>query len=464
MSGPNVALRASAPSASGSAAAAAPAAPAEPHGPAVTRLSSGELALGGAPLAGLSRWSTDGSRVGTPTYVYDLDGMGRAARDLEAAFDGAPHLVAYAVKANSAGPIVRALAAEGCGADVVSGAELLLALRAGIAPRRVVYSGVAKRDDELDLAIGAEGQGIGAINVESVEEIPRIATRAIAQGRVARVTLRINPGVDAEELDTHSYIATGHDEAKFGVPLGSLPDALLALDAARSSVRLVGVTSHAGSQLTSVEAYLASARVVFETAKALRARFALELVDTGGGFGIDYGEGCPVRPAEFIRAARVAQRAYGVDDLALYCEPGRALVGAYGLLLAAVIQRKVAPYEPTPRRWMMIDAGMNDLMRPALYQARHRVVPVAREPGAPLLAYRVVGPVCESSDDFGVHELPAGDLAEVALLDAGAYGYSMASRYNGRPLPAEVFLRGGVVAMVRPRAPITDWVDDRLGR
>lgn len=451
-----------APAASGSA-GAPPAG--QPHGPAVTRLPSGELALGGVPLSDLSRRSAEvggdaGARVGTPTYVYDLDGMAREARELEDAFEGAPHLVAFAVKANSAGPIVRALVAEGCGADVVSGAELLLAMRCGVSPERLVYSGVAKRDDELDLAIGVGAAGIRAINVESVEEIPRIAARAAEQGRVARVTLRINPGVDAEELDTHSYIATGHDEAKFGVPLPSVADAVAALDAARASVKLVGVTSHAGSQLTSVEAYLASARAVFETAKGLRARFALEFVDTGGGFGIDYGEGCPVRPADFIRAARAAQREHGLGDLALYCEPGRALVGAHGVLLAKVIQRKVAAGEPT-RRWMMIDAGMNDLMRPALYQARHRVVPVVMKEGARLSRYRVVGPVCESSDDFGVHDLPEGELAEVALLDAGAYGYSMASRYNGRPLPAEVFLRGGGVATIHPRKPITDWVDDR---
>jgi diaminopimelate decarboxylase len=386
--------------------------------------------------------------------------MAREARELEAAFDGEPHLVAYAVKANSAGPVVRALVAEGCGADVVSGAELLLAMRCGISPERIVYSGVAKRDEELDLAIGAGAAGIRAINVESVEEIPRIAARAAAQGRVARVTLRINPGVDAEELDTHSYISTGHDEAKFGVPLPSISDAAAALESAKPTVRLVGVTAHAGSQLTSVDGYLASARAVFETAKGLRGRFALEFVDTGGGFGIDYGTGCPVRPADFIRAARAAQREHGLADLALYCEPGRALVGPYSVLIAKVIQRKVVHGEPA-RRWLMIDAGMNDLMRPALYQARHRIVPVVEKGGARLLPFRVVGPVCESSDDFGVHDLPDADMAEVAILDVGAYGYSMASRYNGRPLPSEVFLSGGAALVVHPRKPISDWVDDR---
>jgi diaminopimelate decarboxylase len=433
------------------------------------RLPGGELTLGGVGvvLSSLSRQlaSTEvdgGTRIGTPSYVYDLDGMAAEARDLEAAFDGVPHLIAYAVKANSAGPVVRALVAEGCGADVVSGAELLLAMRCGVSPERLIFSGVAKTDDEIDLAIGVGDHGIRAINVESAEEIPRVASRASAQGRVARVNLRINPGVDAKEIGTHSYITTGHDAAKFGVPLACLGDAAAALEASRGAVRLVGVAAHAGSQLTSLDGYMASARTVFDTAKHLREKFALELVDTGGGFGIDYGGGCPVRPGDFIRAVRALQQDVGLGDLALYCEPGRALVGAHGVLLSRVIQRKIRPGNP-PQRWMMIDAGMNDLMRPALYQARHRVVPLTLEAGTPLVPYRVVGPVCESSDDFGVHDLPETDMrdAEVALLDAGAYGYALASRYNGRALPAEVFLRGGAIAAIHPRKSVTDWVDDR---
>ena len=428
-----------------------------------SRRPDGVLTLGGIPLADLAADPI----IGTPSYVYDLDAIAAEARDLRAGFrdegeaTAAPHLVAYAVKANSAGPIVKALAAEGCGADVVSGAELVLALRCGIAADSIVFSGVAKSDAELDLAIGAGHDGIAAIQVESVEEIPRIAARAAAAGRVARVSLRINPAVDIGDLDTHSYIATGHDEAKFGIPLASI-EAALSLLAEAPQLRLVGVGSHVGSQLTAVDGYLASARAVFTFAKEIRSRFALTFVDGGGGFGIDYGEGCPVRPADFIRATRKLQKEMGLDDLAFYCEPGRSLVGAHGVLLSRVIQRKIAE----PRRWLMIDAGMNDLMRPALYQARHRILPVTLDPTAAVRAYRVVGPVCESSDDFGVHELPdassASDLREVAILDAGAYGYSMASRYNGRALPAEVFLRGGAVASLTPRSDPAEWVEDRL--
>jgi diaminopimelate decarboxylase len=411
------------------------------------------LVLGGVSLAELAR----DVRFGTPAYVYDLDAIAAEARDLQNGFDDAPHLVAYAVKANSAGPIVKTLAAERCGADVVSGAELTLALRCGVAPEHIVFSGVAKTDGELDLAIASGAAGIGGIQVESVEEIPRIAARAKAAGRVARVSFRINPAVDMQVVDTHSYITTGHDEAKFGVPLASVPDALDRL--ARSpELALVGVGSHVGSQLTAIDGYLASARQVFAFAREVRARFPLRFVDAGGGFGIDYGDGCLVRPADFIRATRALQTEMGLDDLALYCEPGRSLVGAHGVLVARVIQRKIAE----PRRWTMIDAGMNDLMRPALYQARHRIVPVTLDPSAGIRPYRVVGPVCESSDDFGVHDLPDGELGEVAILDAGAYGYSMASRYNGRALPAEVFVRGGAIALATSRRPAEDWVQDRL--
>jgi diaminopimelate decarboxylase len=422
------------------------------------RRADGVLELGGVALVVLAR----DPRIGTPAYVYDLDAVAAEARELDASFEGAPHLVAYAVKANSAGPIVKTLVERGCGIDVVSGAELRLALRCGVAPSKILYSGVAKTDDELDLAITLGAEGIGAIQVESVEEAARVAARASTHGRVARVSVRINPGVEAEAIDTHSYISTGHDEAKFGVPLASVGEALEQLSRT-SSAKIVGLSSHVGSQFTSTDAYLAAARSLFSVAKQVRARTALAFVDTGGGFGIDYGEGCPVRPADFIRATRRLQKESGLDDLALYCEPGRALVAAHAVLLARVIQRKIAP--PTAaspeRRWTMIDAGMNDLMRPALYQARHRVVPLEATSDAKTRPYRVVGPVCESSDDFGVHDL-TDDAREVAILDAGGYGYSMASRYNGRPLPAEVFLKGGKVDGFSARAPLDAWVEDRL--
>jgi diaminopimelate decarboxylase len=409
--------------------------------------------LGGVPLRSVV------AAAGTPTYVYDLDGMAERARALHAAFEGAPHLVAYAVKANTAGPVVRTLAAEGCGADVVSGAELRVALACGVSPDRIVYSGVAKQDDELDRAVSCGDRGIGAIQIESIEEITRIEARARAAGRRARVSLRVNPSVDLSEA-THAHIATGHDEAKFGVPR---EDAARAVELAQGSphLDLVGMGVHAGSQFTDLSPYLGSARVLFEIVRGLRDAGklpSLAYVDTGGGFGIDYGDGLGVWPADFVRAVRIEQRTSRLDDLALTVEPGRALVASSGVLLARVIQTKVASIA----RWLMIDAGMNDLIRPALYQARHRIVPLDRDAlEGEALAWRVVGPVCESSDDFGEHVLPRDPPGAVAILDAGAYGYTMASEYNGRQLPVEVFLRGARIVGQTERGSVEAWVEAR---
>jgi diaminopimelate decarboxylase len=397
---------------------------------------------------------------GTPTYAYDLDAMSAEVKSLTAAFDGMPHSVAYAVKANAAGPIVRTLADAGCGADVVSGAELLLAVACGVHPDRIVYSGVAKTDDEIDLAIARE---ISAVQVESVEEISRVQARARAAGRRARVSIRINPGVDAQGA-THAHIATGHDGAKFGVPGADVGRAVELVETA-SAIELVGMTTHVGSHLTEIGPYIDSARVLFRRVRALReegrAR-SLRFVDTGGGFGVDYegsegGAGVP-RPADFVRAVRAEQQAAGLRDLVLLVEPGRSLVAPHGVLLAGVIQTKVT----ASARWLMIDAGMNDLIRPALYQARHRIVPLRGEGGgAAAVPWRVVGPVCESSDDFGEHLFPRDPPAAVAVLDAGAYGYSMASRYNGRQLPVEAFVSGGRVVASTRRATPREWADER---
>ena len=419
--------------------------------------SEGWLTLGGVRLARLAR---DAS-IGTPSYVYDLDAIAREARELRAAFEGAPHLVAYAVKANTAGPIVRALAAEGCGADVVSGGELAVALGCGVTADDIVFSGVAKTDDEIDRALAAGARGVGAVQLESIEEIARVAARAKALGRTARVSVRINPAVSFGALDTHAHIATGHDEAKFGIPSVDVASALERVRAL-PELELAGLTVHVGSQITATETYVEAARVVLGFARGLRDAgvTSLAFVDTGGGFGVDYGAGCAVRPADFVRAVRVEQSRARLGDLALYVEPGRSLVAAHAVLLATVIQPKIA----ASRRWLMIDAGMNDLLRPALYQARHRIAPLERDVAgnANEVAWCVVGPVCESSDDFGIHSLPSVPPRDVALLDAGAYGFTMASRYNGRPLPAEVFLRGGAVAFHHAREPVDLWIADRL--
>lgn len=418
---------------------------------ATDRDAAGQLRLGGLRLAEIV------STVATPFYAYDVDAMVAEAKAIDAAFEGAPHLIAYAVKANTAGTIVRALGEAGCGADVVSGSELEVALACGIAPAKIVYSGVAKRDDELDLAIGCKGEGICAIQIESVEEVARVAARARAASRKARVSLRFNPEID--DIDTHAHISTGHDEAKFGVAAVDVPRAI---DALRSSpeIEVVGLNTHVGSQLTSVDDYLQAARSLFDLAKSICADHALSprYLDVGGGFGIDYGAGCPVKPADFVRAARCAQRDAGFGDLPLYVEPGRSLVAAHGVIVSRAIQSKVT----AAKRWLMIDAGMSDLIRPALYQARHRIVELDRQVSNRATQVRVVGPVCESSDDFGLHELPGKQPDFVAILDAGAYGFTMASQYNGRAIPKEVFVRGGQVTHTSAGISREEWIRSRL--
>ncbi len=397
--------------------------------------------------------------IETPAYFYDLDAIEREADELRAALRE-NDAVFYAVKANSAGSILRAIASRGCGADVVTGAELALALRCGIPAEGIVYSGVAKSDDELDLAIASGERGIRAIQVESIEEIARVDARARAAGRNVRIAIRVNPGVDIGDLPTHAHIATGHDEAKFGVARADLDAAREAVKAA-PFVTLVGVSSHVGSQFFKTAPYIAAARVVFELAIELRTRgHALEFADTGGGFGVDYSGEDATRPAGFVRETLALMKEMGCDDLALHIEPGRALVARHGVLVARVIQRKVSRARPADK-WLMIDAGMNDLIRPALYQAKHRVIALGAQGSAETSAWRVVGPICESADDFGAHDLPDEGFSMVALLDAGAYGYTMASRYNGRALASEVFTRTGRVVSTSPRAPMTAWSDER---
>ncbi len=392
------------------------------------------------------------AEVPTPAYFYDLDGMQDGARRVEAAFGERKHLTAYAVKANSAGKVLQTFAREGLGLDVVSGGELSLALAVGVAPGKIVMSGVAKTDAELDQAIQAE---IYAIQAESAEEVTRLAARARSLGRRARVALRVNPGV---EIDSHAHISTGHDAAKFGVPARNVPAAFERIDAEATSLVGVGLSMHIGSMQSSPDGYRSAAEKVAELARARRSRNSeLEYVNFGGGFGVDYGTQPSSPPEAFVSAAIDVAARFGLDALRLCIEPGRAMVAPFGVLVARVVQAKVTD----ARRWLMLDAGMNDLLRPALYAAHHRVEPLERapEPGE----WRVVGPVCESSDDFGSHVIGEQVPELVAIREAGAYGYVMASEYNGRALPAEVFVSGGKIVGVLRGRDVASWVASRLG-
>ncbi len=411
------------------------------------RNAQGQACLGERPLSELLAESG----LESPAYFYDLDAIAGEARALIAGYGGARHVIAFAVKANTAGSVVRTLAFEGTGADVVSGAELEVALACGIPAQKVVMSGVAKRDSELDFAIAS---GVLAIQAESVEELYRIATRARALGRQARVAFRLNPGV---EIDSHAHISTGHDKAKFGITRADVGRAFEAVDSAGDVLVAVGLSTHVGSMLGEVAPYLQSARHVCEVARArLASRPGLEYVNFGGGFGIDYGAGQAAKPADFGAAAVALLKAEGLSELMLVAEPGRSMVGSHGVLVAKVVQSKVS----AANAWLMIDAGMNDLLRPALYGAKHRIEPLEQEPSLP--EWRVVGPVCESSDDFGAHPIGSTVPEYVVIRDAGAYGFVMASEYNGRALASEVFVRGGVITNTSPSPGAAAWVKRRL--
>jgi diaminopimelate decarboxylase len=410
-----------------------------------SRDSQGRASFGGCLIRDL----LSDPELTTPAYWYDLDGIGAEADALLGAL-GPEDLVAYAVKANSAGTILRLLRDRSVGADVVSGGELRLALEVGFPPARVVMSGVAKTDTEIDLAIRT---GIRAIQVESLEEIARVAARARSAGIRACVALRVNPAV---AIDTHAHVATGHDKAKFGIPLSDAPEAFRRVDAL-NELQLVGISTHVGSTLSTPAPYLAAASVVCELAKARREHGKpIAYVDFGGGFGIDYGGGSPERPERFARAAKALLREHDLLDHALVIEPGRCLVGPFGLLVCSVIQPKVT----SGGRFLLIDGAMNDLIRPALYQAHHRVespdVPPEGEP------FRVVGPVCESADDFGSHVVAKTAPSHVVIRDTGAYGYVMSSNYNGRAQPQEVFLSGGRIVHRSARPDAGSWLRSRL--
>ncbi len=400
----------------------------------------GELACDGIPLSTIARTH------GTPVHVYSAALIGERFRAFVAPFAGVPHRVHYAIKANSTLAIVRALRALGASADANSGGEVEIARRAGFDPDQIVFTGVGKTRAELELAVAL---GVGAINVESPGEMTRLAAIAAALGREARVAVRIKPDIDAE---THPHISTGSRVNKFG----------MSVDAARALIRgvlheprlrLVGLHVHVGSQITRAEPLARAATLTAGLARELKAEgVALEHLDIGGGVGIAYRAGQPVlSPEEYAAAILPAIRTAGVR---LLLEPGRWIVGPAGVLVTEVIDLKPGP----DQGWfVVVDAGMTDLMRPALYGAWHEIQAVRPRPGTEIRA-DVVGPVCETADTFGTDRvlppLEPGDL--VAIRDTGAYGAVMASNYNRRPMAAEVLVTAGEPRLIRRRQTIDD--------
>ena len=384
-------------------------------------------------------------KVGTPVYIYSARGIRDAYHGIDAAFAAYPHAIHYALKANSTLAIVRLLRSMGSRVDANSGGEIRVAQRAGFAPGEIVFTGVGKTREELDYAIGA---GVGVINAESAGELDRIAALASAAGREARVALRVNPDIDA---GSHPNISTGLRINKFGVPLQDAR-AMYRERRGRPGLKFVGVHVHIGSQITTVEPLQRSASTLATLAIQLRDDgFQLEHVDVGGGLGIAY-EGRPILgPAEYAAAVIPELRRTGLPAL---LEPGRSIVGHAGALVARVVDTK---RYPDGRQFAVLDAGMGELIRPALYGSYHRIVPVRQRPGQES-SWDIVGPICESSDAFArdrrMPPLEVQDL--VAILDAGAYGSVMASNYNRHLLPAEVLVDAGMWTVIRRRQTLDD--------
>ena len=406
---------------------------------------NGEMFAEGVPLKRIAR------EVGTPAYVYSLATLRRHFRVFDEAFSSVPHIICFSVKANSNIAVLRAFAREGSGFDIVSGGELFRALQAGGDAKKIVFSGVGKKKEEIEFALRS---GILMFNVESEEELAALDEIAGALGVKAPISLRINPDVDPQ---THPYISTGMKKAKFGVEIQNSIE-LYKRAAALPHVEVVGVDCHIGSQLTSVSPFVdALARVREYLDRVLVGSLKKEgahihYLDLGGGLGINYNDETPPHPEEYAKA--IVQGLEGLD-VTLILEPGRVIVGNAGILITEVQYVK----ETDAKKFVIVDGGMNVLIRPALYGSYQAILPVVESGGEKIIA-DVVGPICESGDFFAKDREVArprrGDL--LAVMSAGAYGFTMASNYNSHPKPPEVLVDGETYYVVRKRESLEDLI------
>ena len=390
------------------------------------------------------------ARFGTPCYVYSRAALTDSYKQFENALHGRDHLICYAVKANPNLAILNVFARLGAGFDIVSGGELQRVLAAGGDARKVVFSGVGKSVTEMRMALEA---GILCFNVESAAELERLNEVAGSMGKVAPVSLRVNPDVDAK---THPYISTGLRQNKFGVAYG---EAIALYSRARDlpHLRITGVDCHIGSQLTEVSPFIAAAEKVLALVDALASEgIRLEHIDLGGGLGIRYNDETPPTIADYVAALLDALDGRSEK---LILEPGRVLVGNAGVLLTRVEYLK----HGEEKNFAIVDAAMNDLMRPALYDAYHHILPVQQENVA-AQNYEIVGPICETGDFIGhARSLAIAPQSLLAVLSAGAYGMSMSSNYNTRPRAAEVMVDGNAVHLVRERETMQQlYADEKL--
>ena len=404
---------------------------------------------------------------GTPLYVYSAGTITDHYVRLDKALAGVNHEIAFAVKANSNLSVLRLLATKGAGFDIVSGGELFRVIKAGGDPAHCTFAGVGKTRDEIIYALE---QGIYSFNVESEEELRYLNEVAGGLGKIAPAAVRVNPNVDAK---THKYISTGKSENKFGVDF----EAIFSLydRAARElpNVKLRGLQMHIGSQLTSIDPFIEAVEKVIPLVTELKAQHGIEFWSIGGGIGIVYHDSLQSGTPEWWAAMPEAERPltiekYGeelvprIKDLGLkiLLEPGRYIVGNAGVLVTRCLYEK----KGTAKTFKIVDAGMNDLIRPALYEGHHEIVPLKQPESDELIKVDVVGPICESGDFF-CQDRPLPDFNpgdHIALMSAGAYGFVMASNYNSRPLPAEILVEGDEATLIRKRQTLDDLIEGEL--
>jgi len=384
------------------------------------------------------------AEFGTPVYIYSYNTLLRHFNAYKNAFAGYPHIVCFALKANSNAAILKLFANNGGGADVVSGGELFRAMRAGIPSEKIVYAGVGKTEEEIRYALKSK---ILMFNVESEDEMKEINRVADSMKVTAPIALRINPDIDPE---THPYIATGLKKHKFGIPI---EDALQYYQLARSlkNVRIIGIHKHIGSQLTKISPFVDALRRILTLVDELTAQgINIQCLDIGGGLGITYSDETPPDPAQLAKNILPLLKK---RQFTLILEPGRSIVGNAGILVAKTLYLK----KGEGKEFIIVDAGMNDLIRPSIYGAYHHIQPVVKNRRKKIIA-DIVGPICESGDFLAKdREMPQIKKGEyIAVMSAGAYGFTMSSNYNSRPKAAEVMVKGGKYALIRKRETYND--------
>jgi diaminopimelate decarboxylase len=411
--------------------------------------------------------STLAAEHGTPLYVYSASTILDHFRRLDAALEGVDHEVAYAVKANSNLSVLRLLANEGAGFDIVSGGELFRVIKAGGDPAHCTFAGVGKTRDEIVYALE---QGIYSFNVESEEELRYLNQVAGELGMTAPAAVRVNPNVDAK---THKYISTGKSENKFGVDFEAITGLYERASKELPHIKLRGLQMHIGSQLTSISPFIEAVKKVSPLVRQLKERHGIEFWSIGGGIGIIYKQSLESGAIDWWESQPPEERPLTINQygselvpllkelgLKILLEPGRLIVGNAGVLLTRCLYEK----KGSAKTFKIVDAGMNDLIRPALYEGHHEIVPLKQPQGSASVTVDVVGPICESGDFFCQNrEMPdfqPGDY--VALMSAGAYGFAMASNYNSRPLPSEILVEGDTATVIRKRQTLDDIIAGEL--